>query len=389
MTASPPSDVHAQMAERADRAGLRRIHIFAFRDRDDLDAGGSEEHASQVGAHLVAAGREVVLHTARVSGAPREVTRDGMRVVRRGGRFSVFLTSPVDERLGRLGAADGLIEIFHGVPFFVPLWSRLPQVGVVHHVHLGTWDMLLPGPFGRIGEAIERHVVPRVYRGRTLLTAAPSARDEIVEHYGIDPTQVAISPHGIDDRFTPGPGRSMRPLVVAVARLMPQKGIPALIEALVRARATVPDLEAVIVGDGPYRAEYEATVRSLACEGWVRFTGRVEDDELVDWYRRGWVVASASQREGFGLTLTEAAACGTPVVATRIPGHVDAVDEGVSGLLADDTQELGDRIAQVLGDEQLRDRLVQGGLEHAQHFRWDRSAAALLGALCDDAERRG
>lgn len=78
MTHTPPSDVHEQMAARADRAGLRRIHIFAFRDRDDPDAGGSEEHASQVGAHLVAAGREVVLHTARVRGAPRETERDGI-----------------------------------------------------------------------------------------------------------------------------------------------------------------------------------------------------------------------------------------------------------------------------------------------------------------------
>lgn len=376
------------MAERADRAGLRRIHIFAFRDRDDPDAGGSEEHASQVAAHLAAAGRDVVLHTARVRGAPREVERDGVRVVRRGGRFSVFLTSPIDERLGRLGTADGLIEVFHGVPFFVPLWSRLPQVGVVHHVHLGTWDMLLPGPFGRVGEAIERHVVPRVYRGRTLLTAAASARDEIVDHYGVDPAQVAISPHGVDDRFTPGPGRSPTPLVVAVARLMPQKGIPALLDALSRAKAAVPALEAVIVGDGPYRSEYESTVRSSGFDGWVRLTGRVDDDELVEWYRRAWVVASASQREGFGLTLTEAAACGTPVVATRIPGHVDAVDDKVSGLLADTTAELGDLIAAVVLDDDLRSRLTRGALEHSRQFRWDRSAAALLGALCDDAERR-
>lgn len=388
MTATPPSDVHEQMAERADRTGLRRIHIFAFRDRDDPDAGGSEEHASQVGAHLVAAGREVVLHTSRVRGAPREAERDGMRVVRRGGRFSVFLTSPLDERLGRLGAADGLIEVFHGVPFFAPLWSRLPQVGVVHHVHLGTWDMLLPGPLGRVGEAIERHLVPRVYRNRTLLTAAASARDEIVHHYGLDPEQIAISPHGVDDRFSPGSARWPRPLVVSVARLMPQKGIPALMDALARAKASVPDLEAVIVGDGPHRAAYEAMRATIGAERWITFAGRTSADELVEWYRRAWVVASASLREGFGLTLTEAAACGTPVVATRIPGHLDAVEEGVSGLLAGSSAELGDRIVEVLRDPSLRQRLTEGALVHARSFRWERSSAALLGALCDDAERR-
>jgi glycosyltransferase involved in cell wall biosynthesis len=323
-----------------------------------------------------------------VRGAPREVARDGVRVVRRGGRLGVFATSVLDERLGRLGPADGIIEIFHGVPFFVPLWSRLPQVGVVHHVHLGTWDMLLPGPLHRIGHAVERHLVPRVYRGRTLLTAAPSARDEIVAHYGVDPAHVAVAPHGIDDRFAPGGERAAGPLVVAVARLMPQKGISDLLRAVVAVRAQVPSVEAVIVGDGPHRARFEAECRSLGAAGFIRFAGRATDDELVAWYRRAWVVCSASHREGFGLTLTEAAACGTPVVARRIPGHVDALADGHSGLLADGVAGLAEAMARLLLDDDLRAKMGEAALEHAEAFRWEASTAALVRALADDAARR-
>lgn len=388
MTAPSPTAVHEEMAEVADRAGLRRLHLFAFRDLDDPEAGGSEEHARQVARHLAAAGREVVHHTGRVRGAPTEVERDGVRVVRRGGRLGVFATSVLDERLGRLGPADGIIEVFHGVPFFVPLWSRLPQVGVVHHVHLGTWQMLLPGPLHRVGEAVERHLVPRVYRSRTLLTAAPSARDEIVEHYGVDPSHITVAPHGIDPRFTPGGERAARPLIVAVARLMPQKGITTLLQALAAARVIVPDLEAVIVGDGPHRARFERESHDLGGEGWVRFAGRATDDELVEWYRRAWVVCSASHREGFGLTLTEAAACGTPVVATRIPGHVDAVAEGRSGLLADDAPGLAEALARLLLDDELRTKMGAAALEHAEAFRWELAAAALVHALAADAARR-
>lgn len=383
-----PTTLHDAMAERADRCGLHRIHILAFRDLDDPDAGGSEEHASQVGAHLVAAGREVVLHTGRVRGQPREVERDGMRVVRRGGRLGVFATSVIDERLGRLGPCDGIVEIFHGVPFFAPLWTRRPQVGVVHHVHLGTWDLLLPGPLGRVGEAVERHLVPRVYRGRTLLTAAPSAREEIVEHYGVDPADITVAPHGIDPRFSPGGPRSERPLVVAVARLMPQKGISDLLRSLALVATKVPDIEAVIVGDGPHRQRFEAEARALGIDGRVRFHGRATNDELLHWYRRAWVVASASHREGFGLTLIEAAACGTPVVARRIAGHVDALDHGASGLLADGVDGLARSMAEVLLDRDLREHLSAGALEHAAAFRWDVAADAVLRALCHDALRR-
>jgi glycosyltransferase involved in cell wall biosynthesis len=374
------------MAARADASGMRRIHVFAFRDRDDPEAGGSEEHASQVCRQLVLAGREVTLHTGRVEGAAAEMIRDGFRVVRHGGRLGVFATSVLDERRGRLGPADGLIEIFHGVPFFAPLWSRRPQIGVVHHVHLGTWDLLLPGPLGRIGHAVERFLVPMVYRRRALVTAAASARDEIVAHYRADPDRIAVAPHGIDPRFSPGGRRSDVPLVVAVARLMPQKGVDELIDALVEARRRIPDMTATIVGDGPHRASLEAKAAAIAGP-WLRFAGRVGDDELVDWYRSAWVVASASKREGFGLTLTEAAACGTPVVASRIPGHVDALAHGVSGLLADSTADLAAKVAEVLGDQALRDRLVAGALAHATRFTWEESAATLLEALCDEADR--
>jgi glycosyltransferase involved in cell wall biosynthesis len=376
------------MADRAERSGIRRIHVFAFRDRDDPDAGGSEEHASQVCHHLARAGLEVTLHTARVRGRPARVEREGYAVVRRGGRFGVFATSVLDERLGRLGPADGIIEIFHGVPFFAPLWSRTPQVAVVHHVHLGTWHHLVPGPLARVGHAVEARLVPPVYRRRALVTAAPSARDEIVASYGADPARVAVVPHGIDERFRPGGTRSDVPLAVAVARLMPQKGVADLLPVLARVREEIPTLEAVVIGDGPQRVQLEQLVAGLGATAWLRFAGRVDDDELVDWYRRAWVSVSASHREGFGLTLTEAAACGTPVVATRIPGHVDAVAEGRSGLLATGATELAEAIASVLRDDDLRSRLSRGALDHARRFRWDEAAAGVLEALCDEADRR-
>lgn len=379
--------IHEQMAERADAAGVRRIHVLAFRDRDDPLAGGSEEHATQVCTHFARAGRDVTLHTGRVPGAAERTERNGFRVVRRGGRVGVFLTTALDVRLGRLGPADGIVEIFHGVPFFAPLWTSTPQVGLVHHVHLGTWDDLLPGWPGRVGHLIERFAVPAVYRRRRLVTAAASARDEIVAHYGADPSRITIAPHGIADRFSPGGERSAAPLVVAVCRLMPQKGVEELIEALIRAKAAVPALEATIVGDGPHRDRFRAVAREAGAT-WIHWAGRVSDDELVDWYRRAWVVASASRREGFGLTLTEAAACGTPTVATRIPGHVDAVDDGTSGLLADSTADLADRLVEVVQDDELRARLTRGALAHADHFRWEEAAATLLGALCEEAVSR-
>ena len=144
----------------------------------------------------------------------------------------------------------------------------------------------------------------------------------------------------MDDRFTPGGHRSPTPLVVAVGRLVPVKRFDELLRALAKVKTDQPDLEAVLIGEGYERAALEALRAELGADDWVHLPGRVPDEELVSWYRRAWVVASTSQREGWGMTLTEAAACGTPAVATDIAGHHDAVVDGESGLLVDDLGQL-------------------------------------------------
>ena len=164
-------------------------------------------------------------------------------------------------------------------------------------------------------------------------------------------------------------------------RLVPVKRFDRLIRAVVAARRSAPDLQLVLVGTGPDRHDLEALVDELGASPYVRFAGRVEDDELVDLYRSACMVASSSVREGWGMTLTEAAACGTPAVASRISGHVDAVADGRSGLLAADSAEMVRHLDAVLGDPELRARLRAGALEHAAQYTWDATARAIFDRL--------
>ena len=114
----------------------------------------------------------------------------------------------------------------------------------------------------------------------------------------------------------------------------------------------------------------------------------MSDDELLDLYRRSWLVASASAREGWGMTLTEAAACGTPAVATRIAGHADAVVDGVTGLLVDDERGLADGIVAVaIGRGAARAARARARSEHASRFTWESTATSILTALADEARR--
>ena len=128
-------------------------------------------------------------------------------------------------------------------------------------------------------------------------------------------------------------------------------------------------------------------VAELGADAWVDLRGQVDDDELVAAYRRAWVVASASASEGWGMTLTEGAACGTPAVATRIPGHEDAVEHGVTGLLADDERQLADHLADLLADDDRRSAFGTAALARSARCDWDRTATEAFRVLASTARR--
>jgi glycosyltransferase involved in cell wall biosynthesis len=159
------------------------------------------------------------------------------------------------------------------------------------------------------------------------------------------------------------------------------------VDALVRIRAEHPTLRAVIVGEGYERVGLEEQVRAAGAGEWLRLPGRLDDASVVDLYRRAWLVASTSLREGWGMTLTEAAACGTPAVATRIAGHSDAVEDGVSGLLVDSMDELALAAGRVIDDAMLRRRLSLGARRRAESFTWGATAALAFDALADAVGR--
>ena len=379
------SDVDV-LASVAAGAGIRHIHVVAWRDLEDPEAGGSELHAHEVASLWAAAGLDVTFRTSAVPDAPAALIREGYRVFRRSGRYAVFPGAAWEGLRKGHPPGDALVEIWNGMPFLSPLWYRGPRIVFLHHVHAEMWGMVLPPTLARLGDLTERRIAPRFYRSSRIVTLSESSRREIVEMLRLPPGRVTVAPPGVDSRYTPGGVRSPVPLVVAVGRLVPVKRLDALLRALARVKEDQPDLRAVIIGEGYERPALEALRAELGATGWVSLPGHVADDELVSWYRRAWVVASSSQREGWGMSLTEAAACGTPAVATAIAGHTDAVLDGETGLLVDDVGDLPTALGRVLGDEVLRSRLAKGALARARWFTWGVTARRALEALAAEVK---
>jgi glycosyltransferase involved in cell wall biosynthesis len=387
--ADPPGDPVAKIGDLAAAAGVQRIHVLAWRDLDDVEAGGSELHIHEVAKLWAAAGLEVTMRTSWAQGQPTEAMRDGYKVIRRAGRHMVFPRAAAAELFRRTGPRDVLVEIWNGMPFLSPMWNPAPRVILLHHIHGEMWNMTLGPALGPVGELLERRLAPPLYRRSAIATLSESSKHELVHELGFSPERITVVHPGIDPRFSPGGDRSPVPLAVAVGRLAPVKRYEELVRAAHIARRQVPDLRLHIVGDGFERPAIESVIDELDAAGWVTLRGRITDVELVDLYRQAWIVASASAREGWGMTLTEAAACGTPAVATRIAGHEDAVVDGVTGVLAARAPEdLGAAMARVLGDDVLREHLVRGALERSARLTWSSTASELMRVIADEVSRR-
>ena len=385
-----PTDGDARgdsLAGIASDAGLRNITILAWRDLADSEAGGSEVHADRVATEWADAGLNVTLRSSAARGFPRRERRHGYEVIRQSGRNLVFPSAVRDQLTGRLGPADGIVEVWNGVPWLTPLWWRGPRVVFIHHVHVDMWELSLGPTLATIGRTLERRAAP-LYRGTTILTPSEGSRQQIMEYLRLPGTKVEVVPPGVDADFTPGGSRASDPTVLAVGRLVPHKRVETLIELMPALRRQVPRARLVIVGEGYHRVALEELAQNLGVTEAIEFRHAVPRHELVDAYRQAWVVTSASIAEGWGMTITEAAGCATPAVVTRVGGHSDAVEDGVTGLLADNAEDLLAHLTSVLTDVDLRNRLGEAARLRAAALSWSTTARQILEALARDAKQR-
>jgi len=226
-------------------------------------------------------------------------------------------------------------------------------------------------------------LVPRLYRGLPVVAVSPSTRDELVRG-GLAPGDVRVVPNGIDHRrYRPGSGAlAPVPTVLVLGRVEPYKRTELLVDAV----ATLPGARLIVAGTGTGVAAVRARIAARGIAGRADLLGFVPEDEKVRLLQTAHVVASASEKEGWGLTILEAAACGAPAVVRDVPGLRDAVRDGESGLVvpAGDPGALAQGLGRVLADPALRARLSAGALRWAARFDWD-AAAAEVSAVLDAA----
>lgn len=369
-------------------SSIKNVLILAWRDLDAIDSGGSELHMHQLAKRLSNAGCRVTVRTSRVQSAPKYLKRDGYEVLRISGRYWSFPRSITAGFLNRFEKYDALIEAWNGMPFLSPLWFKKPKVILLHHIHgVHYWNNVLPVGLSHLGSLFETKIAPLIYKNSHLIVPSQSTAQEVIKKLNWPEYRLTVAYPGVEDCFKPGNFKSQKPLILTVGRLVASKRISWGLHILSQLRKVNDNFEFLIIGDGPERPKLENIIKQLNIGSWCKLLGKVPLTQLIDYYQKAWVVVSFSIKEGWGMTLTEAAACGTPAVATKIAGHKDAVIEGLSGFLANDESEFLSYLTDILTDTSLRQRLSKGAVAHAQNLTWDATAYSIFSALVSSVNR--
>ena len=365
--------------------GGRRILVLNERDLRHPRAGGAEVHCFEIFRRLAAAGDRVTLLASSFPGAVAEERIDGIRVVRRGTPARYYAQVPGTYRsLRREAPFDVVVEDLNKFPFFARLWVGEPLVVFAHHLLGRTAFRLAALPFATATYVAER-LVPRVYRGLPIVLYSPSTRAELLAA-GLRQEDLHVIPIGIDhERYRPAPvPLASTPTVLTLGRMVSAKRTELLVDAV----AALAGVRLIVAGTGPGLGAVRARVQARRIADRVELRGFVDEEEKVRLLQTAHVIASASEKEGWGLTVLEAAACGTPAVATDVPGLRDAIRDGETGLLvpSGDVGALSAALGRVLGDPALRARLGATAIRLAARHDWDTTAAGVSAVL--DAARR-
>lgn len=368
-----------------------RILLLNWRDTGHPEGGGSEVYAEELADGLARRGHDVTLLTARYPGSAAEERRpSGVRVVRRGGRHTVYPMAAWAALRGEIARPDVVVETQNGVPYLAALWAgRTTHVVLVHHVHREQWQVVFPTPVARAGWWVESRLAPMVNRRRPYVAVSEVTRRELAEQ-GIDPRRVTVIHNGTIPPPPHDVERSPEPLLLCMGRLVPHKRVELAIRTLHALRDDLPTARLVVAGRGWWEPHVREEVTRLGLEDRVELAGYVGPEERHRLYGQAWVSLVPSVKEGWGLVVVEAGRHGTPTIAFDGTGGItESIVDGHTGLLArhDDLGHFVELTRRLLLDEAERSRLGAAVQELARGFTWEETVRRFA-ELVEDAHAR-
>ncbi len=355
-----------------------QILILSWRGPKHPNWGGAEIVTHEHAKAWAKAGHNVTLLTSGFPGVPTEEIIDGVQIIRRGNQIATIQIAAIYWYLfSNHPKYDLVVDQFHGIPFFTPLYVSSKKLAFIHEVAKEVWwSNHLSFPvnyiYGCVGYLLEP-LIFLLYRNIPFMTVSESTRQDLI-NWSIPEKNITVVHNG----FTPisvKENKESTPTLIFLGAIARDKGIE---EALVVFSKLDPVWKFWVVGKGEPHYLSRLNIGSR-----VKFWGFVDEGTKFKLLARAHIMLNTSHREGWGLVNIEANSVGTPVVAYDVPGCRDSIQNHKTGMLcqAGDIECLVRAITNLMDDTLLYQKISRQAKLWSQTFSWDRSTHASLNLL--------
>lgn len=360
-----------------------KILILNWRDPKNPKSGGAEIVTLQHAKAWAEGGNVVTWFTSKFKGAKDEEKIEGVNIVRRGNFITVYLLAPMFYLFSKQ-KFDLVVDEIHGLPFFTPLFVKVPKIAFIHEVAGEIWDYMFPFPINKIGKIAEP-LYFRLYKNIKFWTDANSTIDDLVNK-GINRKNcIAISCPISHPALNTLPRKEKTPTFIFVSRVVKMKGIEEVIRAFFYILRELKDAKLWIVGDGDkkYVDELKETIRTYAISSKVKFFGRVSEKEKFELLKKAHLLLHASVKEGWGLVVIEAAASGTPSIVYDVGGLRDSVKNGKTGIVLKENncKGMAKEAINLYRDKKRYQLFQKNGLAWVKSLTWENATRQSLGLI--------
>ena len=337
-----------------------KILIFNWRDLKHSWAGGGEIYIFEQASRWVKMGHDVTVFCGQDIGKdlPSFEIIDGIKIYRKGGRYSLYLWSVLYYFTHLRGKADIVVDVVNGIPFFTPLFCRVPKISYVYHLHGNQFFYELPFPLSHFGFIIERFVFPLLYKYLPVIVISKTTKKQLIG-IGFNKENISIVYCGINrlNRTKNSIKKFSAPTILYLGRIKKYKRINLLVKIFPKIIEKMPQARLIIAGWGTEASNVANLVMKSPLRRKITLFGPVSDAEKKSLLSKSWLVVNPSIGEGWGMAVIEANLYGTPAIAFDVAGLAESIRDKKTGILVKDEIDLVDKICYVLSHQNLLERL--------------------------------
>lgn len=362
-----------------------RILIFNWRDLKHSWSGGGEIYIFEQASRWAKMGHDVSIICGQDAekNLPFFEEIQGIKIYRKGGRYSLYAWAIWYYLMHFRNKVDVVIDVENGIPFFTPLFCRVPKISYVYHIHGKQFFYEFPAPFNHIGYIIERYIFPLLYKQIPIIAISETTKKQLI-NIGFDKNKITVVYCGMNGlrHITKTPTKKFsNPTILYLGRIKRYKRVDLLIKILPEIIKKVPNTRLIIAGWGTQASSVVDLAMKSSLRRKITVMGPVSNEEKRTLLSKSWVFVNPSIGEGWSIAVIESNLYGTPAIGFNVPGLAESIRHDKTGLLAQDEKELTQEICEILTNNNLRERLSKNAGEWANSFSWDKSAKKILQIL--------